>query len=113
MSSCAGSVLSPGGRRISRRLGTVCPVWHERIIAERSKMSGTRHYNRALAAKLSILEFADIHARRRESNLPGVRTTYSLDLEHADAFRDAVRELTAINIAVWETEHTNAICPRC
>jgi hypothetical protein len=102
-----------GGTLIRRQLGTICPVWLERVVAERPKIAVTRHDNRALAAKLSGLELADIHARRREPDLRGVRTACSLDLEHADAFRDAVREFTAINIAVWETVLTNAICPGC
>src|SRR5215831_14706393 len=105
--------LSTGGRVISRRLGTICPVWLERVIAERPKIAVTRHHNCALAAKLSVLELADIHATRGESDLRGVRTAYSLDLQHADAFKDAVREFTAINIAVRETVHNNAICPSC
>jgi hypothetical protein len=37
----------------------------ECVIAERPKIAGTRHYNCALAAELSVLELADIYARQR------------------------------------------------
>src|SRR6185437_12172529 len=107
------SVLSVGSRLIGKRLGTISPVWPERVAAEPPKIALTSHYNCALAAKLTVLELADIDSARRESDLRGVRTAYCLDLEHADALRDAVREFTAINIAAWEAIRANAIRPSC
>ena len=99
------------GGYLSQRTRPSCLVRLERIIAERPEIAVTRHYNRPSAAEFSVLELADIYARLREAHLRDIGTAYSLDLEHSDPIRNAVRKFTAINIAVWEAVHTNATCP--
>src|SRR6516225_5074911 len=129
-SGCYRTVTAKRGSRHSRAVVRVAPTlmlrriggrrlrfhlrgWLERVIAERPEIAGTRHYHCALAAELSVLELADIYARQRKPDLRVFRTCCSVDLKHADAFREAVREFTAIHVAVRKTVRANAIRPVC